>query len=292
MVCVRIIMRNVTGVTLIIGVVLAAGCGPASSAPGDGHSLPPTPAGTPSATQAATASPGSPAGQDGPRLVLRGQISGGIAGRGGPGTLPEFSLYDDGSAIAPGDGLSGWVRPTEYRLTPAALKRLVDEANAAGLNRSRTVDRTGVADATYLTLTFRAGGGTATTRVIEVGTEHDPAELFWNRLRPQGTGIGFPKTDLVSAPGAYRPARLAVLATKTGQDTGERPANWPLAPLDRGEHVGGGLCTLLTGHEVDTAIKLLSAAGPATRWRSAGGTYVLRPRPLLPDERGCGALSP
>jgi hypothetical protein len=280
------ITRNVTCVTLITGVVLLAGCGSASSTPGDGRTLPKT-AGAPTGS-APTGS--APTGQARHRLVLRGQVSGGIGGRGGPGTLPELSLYDDGSAIAAEGGLGGWARPTEYRLTPAALRRLIDDAYTAGLDRSRTVDRPGVADATYLTLTFRAGGDSATTRITEVGTANDPAEQFWSRLHPQGT-VDFPKADLASGPAQYRPTRLAALASKTDQDPGERPAHWPLTPLDRGERVGGWLCTLLTGHEATRAIKLLSEATPGTRWRSDGETYVMHPRPLLPDESGCRALT-
>jgi hypothetical protein len=290
MVSVRITMRNVTGVTLITGFVLLTGCGSASGTPGDSHSRPPATAGG----SAPGSSAGSaPAGQDGHRLVLRGWISGGIAGRGGAGTLPEFSLYDDGSAIAPQGGLSGPVRPTEYRLTPTALQGLLSEAHAAGLARSRTVDRPGVADATYLTLMFRAGGRIATTRIIEVGTENDPAERFWRQqLHAQGTGNGieFPAADLARDPAPYRPARLAVLASDIGQDTGESAKDWPLAPLNRGERVGGRSCTVLTGVELAKATQVL-AADPRARWRSGGQTYLVSSRPLLPDEAGCRSLN-
>jgi hypothetical protein len=223
--------------------------------------------------------------------VLRGQISGGIAGSGGPGEIPGFSLYGDGRAIAPKDRIGGSEQPMEYRLTSAALQRLINDAYATGLDRSRTVDRKGVADATYLKLTFTAGGRTATTRIIEVGTENDPAGQFWRqRLRAQVNGPGWPKTDLTSDPAPYKPARLAVLAVETGQITDVKPANWPLGRLDRGVRVGAQLCTLLTGHELDKATELLNGAAPA-RWLSGGKIYALRARPLLPDEQNCQALN-
>ena len=224
--------------------------------------------------------------------MLRGQISGGIAGFGGPGVIPEFSLYGDGRAIAPEGRLGGSEQPMEYRLTSAALQRLIDDAYATGLDRSRTVDRQGVADATYLQLTFTAGGKTATTRVIEVGTDNDPAEQFWRqRLHVQANGPGWPKTDLTSDPAPYKPARLAVLASETGQATGAKPTNWPLGRVDRGESVGAGLCTLFTGHELERATGLLHGAAPDARWLSGGKIYALRSRPLLPDEQNCQALN-
>ncbi|MCW2914090.1 MAG: putative secreted protein [Actinomycetia bacterium] len=282
-------MRKVTGVALITGAVLLAGCGSASGT--SDHSRSPSPrtggGSAPGKTPVRTAAAGPS------QLVLRGQVSGGIAGFGGPGELPEFSLYGDGRAIAPKERLGGSAaQPMEYRLTSAALQRLIDDAYATGLDRSRTVDRQGVADATYLKLTFTAGGKTATTRVIEVGTENDPAEQFWRqRLHAQGNGPGWPKTDLMSDPAPYKPARLAVLAVESVQTTGTQPTNWPLGRLDRGEPVGVGLCTLFTGHELDRATRLFHGAAPDARWLSGGKIYTLRVRPLLPDEQNCRALN-
>jgi hypothetical protein len=275
-------MRNVTSVALITGIVLLTGCGSASSTPG--RTGGPVPGDTPAG--------GATTGQDRERLLLRGQISGGIGGRGGPGALPDFSLYADGSAIMAKGGFGHPDPMTEFRLTPAAVQRLIDSAYAAGLNRSRTVDRANVADATYLSLRFTVGGRTASTRIIQVETENDPAERFWNeRIHPEGADIGFPKTDLARDPAPYRPARLAVLASESDQSTGTRPGEWPLTPLNRGVRVGGWLCTLLTGPDVARATKLLAPAAPGTRWRSDSRTYLLQPRPLLPDESNCGALN-
>src|SRR4051812_1818442 len=84
----------------------------------------------------ASSSAGADAG-----LVLRTTTSGGFAGFGGPGSIPDFSLYGDGRAIVRSPAL------TEYRLTPRALKRLVTAALDAGLATPRTVDDPKVADA-------------------------------------------------------------------------------------------------------------------------------------------------
>jgi hypothetical protein len=288
MVSVRITMRNVTGVALITGFTLLTGCGSASGTPEDDRSRPTTTISRPASGGPADSTPTGAR-----RLVLRAWITGGIAGRGGPGALPEFSLYDDASAIAPkGGGFGGPAQPMEYRLTGAALQRLIDEAHVAGLARSRTVERSGVADATYLTLTFQVGGRTATTRIIQVETENDPAERFWSRLHAQGNpgAIGFAPSDLAGGPAPYRPARLAVLAANLGQGSSGTTKDWPFRPLGNGDRVGGWSCTVLTGADQDSATKIL-ATSPDVLWRSGGQTYRVLPRPLLPDESGCRALN-
>jgi hypothetical protein len=136
------------------------------------------------------------------------------------------------------------------------------------------------------------GDRTATTRIIEVGTENHPAERFWRRLHAQGAagGIGFAPSDLAGGPVPYRPARLAVLAADLGQGTGETPKDWPFGPLGNGERVGGWSCTVLTGDAQAKAAKIL-ATSPGVRWRSGGQTYRVIPRPLFPDESGCRALN-
>src|SRR5690348_9910367 len=78
-------------------------------------------------SRAGTGRPAEASAAAGGSLVLRTTTSGGFAGLGGPGALPDFSLYRDGRAIVSGTGL------TEYHLTRQALRRLVAEASAAGL---------------------------------------------------------------------------------------------------------------------------------------------------------------
>jgi hypothetical protein len=202
--------------------------------------------------------------------------SGGIAGLGGPGTLPDFSLYGDGRAI------TGGAHPTEYHLTAQALRRLVSDASKAGLATPRTADNPNVSDAMYEVITFVTGGRARTTKVIQGGGRaDDPAAKFLPRLVP----ANWPRSDQTGDPRPYRPKRVAVLAVATpGDGSGTK---WPLKPLASGTRVGGRTCTLLTGGDVAKAERL--AGRP--EWQDHGQSFRVTIRPLLPDERDCGALS-
>ena len=210
-------------------------------------------------------------------LVLRTRTTGGIAGLGGPGTMPDFSLYGDGRAI------TGGPHPTEYRLTQPALRRLVAEASKAGLAEPRTVDDPHIADATYKVITFVAGGRPRTTKVIqEGGHSGDPAVRFLPRLVPSS----WPPGDQAGAPRPYEPRRVAVLAASAPGDGSTAP-KWPLRPLGTGTQVGGRTCAVLTGGEAAKARRLTGRP----EWRDHGRTYRVTVRPLLPDESGCAALN-
>ena len=208
----------------------------------------------------------SPAGDTpaGERLVLRWRKTGGIAGLGGPGSLPDFSLYSTGLAVAPAQGV-----PTEYRLKPDALRRLLDEARAAGLGRSHTVGAGNVADAITVVVTMDG----ATTRVVQPESQAGPEARFLKRLDP----AAWPASDLAGKPGPYEPEKTAVLA---GPPTGGAVKTWPLEPLGKGVQVAGAVCT-----EAPTG--KVPAMSPDTAWRSGGQTYSVRLRPLLPDESSC-----
>lgn len=208
-------------------------------------------------------------------LVLRTMTSGGFAGLGGPGTLPEFSLYGDGRAI------TGGTQPTEYHLTPQALRRLVSAASEAGLATPRTVDNRNIADATYKVITFVTGGRPRTTKIVqEGGRAGDPAAKFLTRLDP----TSWPRGDQTSDPRPYRPSRVAVLAVSSPDGTGPK---WPFKPLNAGTRVGTRSCSVLTGGDVAKAQRM--AGRP--QWRDGGRTYRVTIRPLLPDEHDCAALN-
>ena len=208
-------------------------------------------------------------------LVLRTMTTGGIAGLGGPGTMPEFSLYGDGRVI------TGGSLPTEYHLTPQAFRRLVSAAAEAGLATPRTVDNPRIADAMYKVITFVTGGRARTTKIIQGGGRaDDPAAKFLTRLAPASWSRG----DQTSAPRPYRPGRIAVLAVPSPDGTGPK---WPFPPLGTGNRVGTRSCTVLTGGDAAKAQRM--ARRP--QWRDRGRTYRVTIRPLLPDEHDCAALN-
>jgi hypothetical protein len=266
----------------LAGAIVLASCGSDTGTTADAPSSPPS---APSPNGTATTGPSS-----GAQPVLRWRRTGGIAGRGGPGDLPEFSLYGDGRAIFIPDG--GGRVATEYRLRPDALRRLLDGARAAGLDRSRTIAPGRlVMDAMNLEITM----GAARTRVV-MPEEHDgPVTRFHRRLDPTGWAAG----DLAGPVRPYRAARVAVLAGRVGADagSGDGPAvkAWPLAPLDRGERVAGRLlCTVLSGRDAATAERLAaseSSGSSGTAWRSGAHLYFVRFRPLLPDETTCADIA-
>jgi hypothetical protein len=209
-------------------------------------------------------------------LVLRTMTSGGIAGLGAPGTMPDFSLYGDGRAI------TGGARPMEYHLTRQALHRLVADASKAGLATPRTVDNPRVADAMYKVITFVTGGRARTTKIIQGGGRaDDPAARFLPRLVP----ANWPRGDQTGEPAAYRPGRVAVLAFAAPGTAAS--AKWPLKPLASGTPVGGRTCTVLTGGDVARAERLTGRS----EWRDHGQSFRVTIRPLLPDEPDCAALN-
>ncbi|WP_067455208.1 hypothetical protein [Actinomadura macra] len=228
------------------------------------HSLAsPTASASPPSAAPSTAPPAekTPAGE---HLVLRWRETGGIVGKGGPGTLPDFSLYSTGRAVVASAG-----DPVEYRLKPAALKRLLDEARAAGLGRPHTTGSGQIADAITLEFTF----GRAHTKIIQPEEQSDPAVRFRDRLDPRT----WPASDLAAPRKPYSPARVAVLA---GEGGGGTVKNWPLSPLGKGEPAAGATCTLAPAAKVPDT-------NPDIAWRSEGKTYSVRLRPLLPGESTC-----
>ena len=228
---------------------------------------------------------GGGGGNGGP--VLHWRMTGGFAGLGGPGTVPEFSLYGDGRALTASRTAPAAPMPAlrEYSLTAAALRRLLEEARAAGLDRSRAYVSGRVADAMYLEISM----GPAKTRIEQPETRPDlPAVRFWKRLDPRG----WPRADQTAPSRAHRPARVAVLAAQSPAGAGGKVSAWPLErPLGRGERVAGGVCSVLTGADRDTAVTHVATAGAGRRWRSGGAVYSVRLRPMLPEERTCRDLA-
>jgi hypothetical protein len=205
--------------------------------------------------------------------------------------LPEFTLYGDGRVVV-ATGQRGALRTASgYRLTAAGYRRLYDAAVSAGLGRSRRIDTPLTPDAPVLTFQLRAGAATYTTEVVAASlddADRQPLNALRRDLRPGS----WRHADIAAGPTAYQPTRLATLATwsTTGAAPGSRP--WPLSDLAGGAPTPGGLCAIHRADDLATATRLALAATPATRWSSAGNTYLLAFRPLLPDETGCANLGP
>jgi hypothetical protein len=217
-------------------------------------------------------------------LVLRWRLTGGFAGIGGQGSPPDFSLYGDGRAIVPEKGNPASLR--EYRLKPEVVRRLTDEARAAGLDRARRTDQPGgIADAFTLVITF----GSARTFIVYPEARKDPPVQLWRRLDP----TRWAASDQAAPSRPYTPTRMAVLADPAPGGGGRaKTTQWPLPPLDRGTPgLAAGRCQVVGGGDVGTAIRLSRTAAPDTRWRSGDTLYSVRFRPMLPDEHTCADLT-
>lgn len=236
----------------------------------------------PAASAAPAAPKTDPASAD--TLVLRWRLTGGFAGiGGGQGSLPDFSLFGDGRAIVPEKRTPASLR--EYRLKPEVVRRLTDEARAAGLDNARRLDQPGgIVDAFTLVITF----GSAQTFIMYPEARNDPAVRLWKRLDP----TRWAASDQAGPSRPYTPARVAVLAepAPTGGNRG-KAAQWPLTPLDRGTPGVGGQCLIISGGDATTATRLSRTSPPDTRWRSGDAVYSVHFRPLLPDEHTCADLA-
>jgi len=215
-------------------------------------------------------------------LVLRRHLSGGVGGIGGYGSVPDLSVYGDGRAVvARTDPSSRGRLPElrEYRLTPQALRRLIEDAFAAGLARPRRVRREDVADAFTLTVRF----GSAVTRIEHPGDD-DPAVRFADRrLDPRR----WPVQDLAAPARPYRIERLAALfIPRSGAS--ESPRAWPFAPPPEGRERP---CVVLEGPDVERALRVAERAEGWTAWSVEGRVHAVRWRPLLPGEHGCADVT-
>ena len=82
----------------------------------------------------------------------------------------------------------------------------------------------------------------------------------------------------------YETTSLAVLVRPTDTTDGDVHA-WPLGDL------GDTRCVVLTGADAATAIAAARGTSDGDAWTSAGASYDLDFRPLLPDEHDCGDLT-
>jgi hypothetical protein len=268
---------------------------------------------------AAGASPGGiphPTGAN--DLVLRIDVGGGLMGPSGTlGQIPMLSIYGDGRVIVTGPQIELYPGPAlpnviTYRISEEGLQKILENAEAAGLlGPDAHYDYPFVADGATTTFTVVARGATHVISAYHLA-EPDPGhdgQLDPDVVRARGALLAFEQrvsdirgflgpTVVMEPEAPYQATGMRIYAMPAQPEQGggieANFQDWPLStPLSAfGAPTGGfeGMrCGTVTGDELKTLTPLLQAANQATLWRSAGATYQLILRPLLPDESGCPA---
>jgi len=249
-------------------------------------------------------------------LILRISTSGGLVPSDFFFTeMPEFNLYGDGRvivlgpvpAIYPGPELPNLI---EFTLDSRQLHDLLVEADAAGvLGPDATYPVDGIADAPMTVFTSHVNGDhVVSAYALGIGMDNptgiDPAI---GEARRKLADFAAAAQRLQSDPpapapaqGPYQPSAVRLLvdrfqAVPDGPDTSVRPTvAWPLerVPLATfgAAYARGGRCGVLEGGDATTFLAAARTATPLAVWRDRAASYVVRVRPLLPDEAGCPGL--
>jgi hypothetical protein len=245
-------------------------------------------------------------------LVLRITVGGGFAAPGVDLTsLPELSVFGDGRVMT--EGVHTLIYPGPIlatlnvrQLMPAGFRSLLDAAAKAGLtHKDASWPANGIADAPTTTFTLVSDGCTHTISAyaLEESIGHDGLDqatidaraallAFERGVADLPTLVG---TANVTDAGIYQPDAFRVIVRPAAAPTGPNAslANtrpWPLQaslatfgkPLTAGD--GEPRCGVIDGPDAVTLAPALARANQETRWASAGKTWTLMVRPLLPDE--------
>jgi hypothetical protein len=217
-----------------------------------------------------------------------------------PARLPQLSVFGDGRVVTVGPTTletPGAALPNlqELRVTGDALRRILQEARVAGVLDDPAPDYgdPGVTDQATTTVTVRADGATHrvsvyalgfTGRVSGVTPEQSQNRRRLQRFIERAGDPGALGGDVV--PGStrrYEPTAIAALVHPSDTTAGATHA-WPLGDLT------GTECTVYEGAELATVLDVARTAREGDAWESAGATYSVAFRPLLPDERTCADL--
>lgn len=228
--------------------------------------------------------------------------------------LPTITVYDDGRILTPApiDSIApGPLLPTlKVRdVGPEGAKSILAAIRTVGLDKPATGGPgipgdagtnvfTVVIDGTATTSRFAGGGpggpGVGVGGITGGAPERAAAMDLLNRLLDPAETWGAP-----SAPeGPYTPSGYRIFVGQaTAQpdaSTGSSAVAWPLAtPLDafgtpavpdRG--IAGLRQGVALGADADALTPILTRATTVTTFTSAGKSYTLYVRPLLPDEAG------
>jgi hypothetical protein len=260
---------------LLAAVICVAGCGNAGAP--RSQPMPPT------TTQA-----DFPTGGD--EIAIQFSSGGGISGPCcAPSETPDITLYGDGRVVftEDTDGVLPGMR--QATLDRADVTELLNHAQTAGLY-GKPDTGSPCCDLGYTRVILGRAGTTYEFSVMGLGQEVGDLTDEQRRTRDNVATLRKQLIDLANssdANGGYGPTELAVYVRPANADDTAAPTPWPLGSLAE-----GGTPTALDGrclHITDGTGAVVAAARDAktNNWSSAGHTWWVIIRPLLPHEHGC-----
>lgn len=230
-------------------------------------------------------------------------------------SVPQFTLYGDGTVIVPGAVPAIYPGPAlpnlqVRRLTEDGIQALLRAVASTGLFGSDArFDGAAmfVADAPDTVFTVAADGATVEVSIYGLGTidpEAPPPGMPAHEVAAYRALLQL--SNLLSVPdGAvapsdwadetwrpYEPASLRLsVRDATGEpgDGTESFAEWPIEaedPTSFGEPgaVPGARCGVVTGDAAEAWLEVLASASQQTRFTADDHAYAVAVRPILPDE--------
>ncbi len=226
--------------------------------------------------------------------------------------LPNFALYADGTVLTPGPQIEIYPPPAlpsveVKRITRTGITRIVAAALDAGLGHDRTYRLSTVQDAPATVFTLVAGGKRHVTSVYGLDETSPPARMTKRELEARRRLLSFRDKVFAlerwlpgaviekAAPYAFRALAVHVSPVAPTPQPGlrQRPLEWPLRrPLATFGRIDEGArrCGVVSGAALQRVLPLVERANELTPWRSAGRSYSLYLRPLLPGENSCAEV--
>jgi len=229
------------------------------------------------------------------RVVTEGGLAAEAAQRG---EVPQVSVFGDGRVVVVGPTTLEFPGPAlpnlqEFRVTGDGLGKIIDAGRDAGLLDDPPPDYgdPGITDQPTTTVTVRVDGRSRTVDVYALNfsdgvtaAQRENRKRLTNFIELAGDPDALLPAVVPGSTRRYGPAGVAVLVRPSDATTGDA-RTWPLGDL------AGTDCLVLSGNDVTTVLDAARTAHEGDAWQSAGTTYDVVFRPLLPDERTCDDVS-